>query len=230
MSAPAGRTPPTAPLAAADPDRDEPGAATGIALGFAIAAWVLYAFLAPLAVFLTWFGDCLEEPCPVPGPIDQAAYAFDVLWWLAFPLLAFFAYRGRGWAWGALVTVAVVLDLQLVAALAGAQGFSAFGLTLPPAALLTFGAGLGLAMITPRFRDRPGSAAAGELGAIGCLGLIVAAVALQGFLVGIGGPLVGIAAIMAVALFVIGLAAYLNRHRRRPAISPVTRRGRRDRR
>ena len=213
----------------ADPDRDGPGAATGIALGFAIAAWVLYAFLGPLAVFLTWFGDCFEEPCPVPGPVDQAAYVFDVIWWLAFPILAFFAYRSRRWAWAALLAVAIGLDLQLLAALAGALGFSAFALTLPPAGLLTFGAGLGLAMITPRFRDRPGSAAAGELGAIGCLGLIVAAIALQGFVVGVGGPLVGIAVIMAIALFVIGLAAYANRGGRTGRIR-TPRSGRHDRR
>ena len=212
-----------------DPAEDGPGAATGIALGFAIAAWVLYAFLGPLAVFLTWFGDCLEEPCPVPGPVDQAAYVFDVIWWLAFPLLAFFAYRARRWAWASLLFIAIVLDLQLLAAIAGAPGFSAFALTLPPAGLLTFGAGLGLAMLLPGYRDRPGAAATGQLAAIGCLGLIVAAVALQGFLVGIGGPIVGIAVVMAIALFVIGLAAYANRGGR-AARNRGPRAGRRDRR
>lgn len=206
----------------------ERGPATAIGLGFVISAWVLYALLAPVAVFLTWWGDCLEEPCPVPTALDQAIYAFDVLWWLAFPILAFFAYRGRRWGWIALLVIAAVLDVQVLAALVGARGFSAFALTLPAAAVLTFGALLGLAMVTPRFRDRPGAAAAGELGAIGCLAVVVAIVALQGFLVGIGGPLVGIAAIMAIALFVIGLAAYVNRHRR-PA-GPVPRQTRRGRR
>jgi hypothetical protein len=57
---------------------------------------------------------------------------------------------------------------------------------------------------------------------------VVAVVALQGFLVGIGGPIVGIAAIMAIALFVIALAAYTNRHRRPGGPGPrQTRRGRR---
>jgi hypothetical protein len=205
----------------------ERGAATAIALGFAISAWVLYAFLGPVAVFLTWWGDCLEEPCPLPTALDQAIYAFDVLWWLAFPFLAFFAYRGRRWGWIALLVVAVVLDLQVIAALVGARGFSAFALTLPAAAVLTFGALLGLAMLTPRFRDRPGAAAAGELGAIGCLAVVAAIVALQGLLVGVGGPVVGIAAIMAIALFVIGLAAYANRHRRPGSAPRQTRRGRR---
>ena len=64
-------------------------------------------------MFLTWFGDCLEEPCPLPGPVDQAAYVFDVIWWLAFPVLAFFAYRSRRWAWASLLFVAIVLDLQV---------------------------------------------------------------------------------------------------------------------
>ena len=205
----------------------ERGAATAIALGFAISAWVLYALLGPVAVFLTWWGDCLEEPCPLPTALDQAIYAFDVLWWLAFPFLAFFAYRGRRWGWIALLVIAVILDLQVFAALVGARGFSAFALTLPAAAVLTFGALLGLAMLTPRFRDRPGAAAAGELGAIGCLAVVVGIVALQGFLVGVGGPLVGIAAIMAIALFVIGLAAYTNRHRRPGTTPRPSRRGRR---
>jgi hypothetical protein len=214
------------PAARADSPAER-GAATGVALGFAIAAWVLYAFLGPVAVFFTWWSDCLEEPCPVPTGLDQAIYAFDVLWWLAFPVLAFFAFRGQRLAWIALLVVGVVLDVQVLAALIGAQGFSAFALTLPAAAVLTFGALLGLAMLTPRFRDRPGAAAAGELGAIGCLAVIVAIIALQGFLVGVGGPIVGIAAIMAIALFVIGLAAHTNRHRR-PASAPrQTRRGRR---
>ena len=206
----------------------ERGTATGIALGFAISAWVLYAFLGPVAVFLTWWGECLAEPCPVPTALDQAIYAFDVLWWLAFPFLAFFAYRGRRWGWIALVAIAVVLDLQVLAALIGARGFEAFALTLPAVAVLTFGSALGLAMLTPRFRDRPGAAATGELGAIGCLAAVVGVIALQGFLVGVGGPIVGIAAIMAIALFVIGLAAYTNRHRRPTGPGPrQTRRGRR---
>lgn len=191
-----------------------PDAATGIAIGFAIAGWVLYAFLAPIAIFLTWWGDCELDPCAVPGPLDQAAYAFDVVWWLLFPVVAYFAYRGRRGAWIAMLVAALVLDLQLLASLLGSPGFSAFALTLPPAALLTFGAGLGLAMQVPRVRDRPGAATAGELAGIGCLGIVVGAIALQGLLVGVGGPLVGIAVLMAIALFVIGIAAFANRNRR----------------
>jgi peptidoglycan/LPS O-acetylase OafA/YrhL len=210
------------------PDPAEPRTATGIALGFAIAAWVLYALLGPIAVFLTWWGDCLDVECPIPGPIDQAAYAFDVIWWLAFPILLFFAYRGRRAGWIGLLVIAIVLDLQIVAAAAGARGFSAFAVTLLPAALLTFGALLGLAMLVPRVRDRPGAATAGELAAIVVLAVVVAAVALQGLLVGVGGPVLGIFVIMAVALFVIAVAAYANRNRRAGASQPrQTRRGRR---
>jgi hypothetical protein len=185
--------------------------ATGIAIGFAIAGWVLYALLAPLAVFLTWWGDCDIDPCTVPGTVDQAAYAFDLLWWLTFPVLAYVAYRGRRWAWIGLLVIAIVLDLQFLAAAGGARGFSAFAVTLPPAALLTFGAAFGLAMQLPRFRDRPNAAVTGELAGIGCLALVVAAIALQGFVVGVGGPLIGIAVVMSIALFVIATAAYANR-------------------
>ena len=208
-------------------DSDGPqGAATGIALGFVIGGWALYALLAPIAVFLTWWDDCADVSCQVPTAVEQAAYALDFLWWLAFPVIAWFAYRGRQWAWAGLLVIAVILDLQVVAAIAGARGFSGFGITLLPAALLTFGAALGLAMVIPRFRDRPGAASAGEVAAIGCLGVVVAAIALQGFLVGIGGPLVGIGAVMAIALFVITVAAFANRDRRARTASSSGSRGR----
>jgi hypothetical protein len=213
---PAGRPQPP-------PAGGEANAATIVAIGFVVAGWALYVFLGPVAVFLTWYGDCFDEPCPVPGTIDQLAYAFDVLWVLAFPALAYFAYRGRTWAWAALLAIAVVLDLQLVAAVAGARGFEGFGFTLPAAGLLTFGAAFGLVMSLPRFRDRPETATVGELAGIGCLGVIVAIIALQGFLAGIGGPLVVIGAIMAIALFVIAVAAYANRDRRPGGARPVAR-------
>ena len=210
----AGPAPPPAPAPPPDgPAGGGPDPATGIAIGFTIAGWVLYALLGAASVFLTWWGDCDVDPCTVPGPVDQAAYAFDVLWWLAFPILAFFAYGGRRWAWVGLLVIAVVLDLQLLAAVAGARGFSAFALTLPSAALMTFGAGLGLAMLVPRFRDRPGASMIGQVGAIGCLALVVGVVALQAYLVGIGGPIVWIAVVMAVALVVIAVAAFANRDR-----------------
>jgi hypothetical protein len=197
--------------ASGEPSDAGPDAASGIAIGFALAGWVLYALLGPVAVFLTWWGDCDVDPCAVPGAIDQAAYTFDVLWWLAFPILAYFAYGGRRWAWAALLAIAVVLDLQLLAAIAGGRGFSGFAVTLPSAALMTFGAGLGLAMLVPRFRDRPGSSAAGQVAAIGCLAVVAAVVAVQGFLLNLGGPIVWIAAVVAVALVVIAIAAFVNR-------------------
>jgi hypothetical protein len=218
-SAPAGR-----PELAADP-ADPADTASAIAIGFAIAGWVLYALLAPLAVFLTWWGDCDIEPCTVPGSLEQAAYGFDVLWWLVFPFLAWFAYHGRRWAWIALLAIAIVVLVQLAAAIGGMRGFSAFALTLPAAAFLTFGAAFGLAMRLPRFRDRPGAAVAGELAGIGCLAVVVAVIALQGLLVGAGGPLVGIAVVMAIVLFVIAVAAYANRDGSRGLVR--RRRGRR---
>jgi hypothetical protein len=208
-----GAGPGTAPRSS-DAGADAPGAASGIALGFVIAGWALYTMLAPVAVFLTWWEDCADVICQVPTPIDQALYLFDLGWWLAFPFIAWFAYRGRRAAWAALVVIAAVLDAQVLAGILGARGFSGFALTLLPAALLTFGGGLGLAMALPRFRDRPGAASAGEVAAIGCLGLVVAVIALQGFLVGVGGPLIGIGVVMAVALFVIAVAAFANRDRR----------------
>jgi hypothetical protein len=120
-----------------------------------ISGWALYLLLGPLSLFLTWYGDCLADPCPAAGRLDEAIYVFDVLWWIAFPALAWFAYQGARWAWAALLAVAIVLDLQIVAAIVGARGFSAFFFTLPAVAVLTFGAGLGLAM-TAAPGPRPG--------------------------------------------------------------------------
>jgi hypothetical protein len=201
--------------------------ATVVAMGFVVAGWALYLLLGPLAVFLTWYGDCLAEPCQVPGALDEAAYVFDVLWWIAFPALAYLGYRGLRWAWVALLAVAVVLDLQIVAGAIGAPGFDAFAFTLPAAAVMTFGAGLGLAMSVPRIRDRAGAATTGQLASIGCLAVVVSIVALQGFLVGVAGPVLGIPVLMAIALFVIGVAAYANRDRRGPAAARPPRRPRR---
>jgi hypothetical protein len=202
---------------AGDPGRRRIDPATAIAIGFVVAGWALYLFLGPLSVFLTWYGDCLDEPCQVPGAIDEATYVFDVLWWLAFPILVYFAYRGLSWAWAALLAIAIVVDLQVVAGALGASGFDAFWFTLPAAAVLTFGAGLGLAMSLPRFRDRAGAATAGQLASIGCLAVVVSVVALQGVLIGAGGPIVGILVLMAIALVVIVVAAYSNRNRHRPS-------------
>jgi hypothetical protein len=189
---------------------------TAVAIGFVIAGWALYLLLGPLSVFFTWYGDCVDEPCQVPSVLDQAGYAFDVLWWIAFPILVWFAYRGLRPAWAALLAIAIVLDVQVLAGALGASGFDAFWFTLPAVAILTFGAGLGLAMTLPRFRDRASAATTGQLAAIGCLAIVVSLVALQGVLVGVGGPVVAILVLMAIALFVIGVAAYTNRDGRRP--------------
>jgi hypothetical protein len=191
-------------------------AATVIAIGFVIAGWALYLFLGPLSVFFTWYGDCVDTPCAVPGALDEATYVFDVLWWLVFPVLAFLAYRGLRWAWAALLAIAMVVDLQIAAGALGASGFDAFWFTLPAAAVLTFGAGLGLAMSLPRFRDRAGAASAGQLASIGCLAIVVSVVALQGVILGATGPIVAILLLMAIALIVIVVAAYSNRNRRGP--------------
>jgi len=197
--------------------------ATAIAIGFVVAGWALYLVLGPLAVFITWYGDCVTDPCPGPGAIDELGYVFDVLWWIAFPALVWFAYRGARWAWIALLAIAIVLDLQIVAAVVGARGFSAFWITLPAAAVLTFGAGLGLAMTLPRIRDRAGAATAGQLASIGCLAVVVAVVALQGLLIGVGGPILGVLILMAIAMFVIVVAAFANRDARRSGPRAVKR-------
>lgn len=223
MSGPASPVSPAGPDAGGERQRRPVDAATVIAIGFVIAGWALYLFLGPLSVFLTWYGDCLDDPCQVPGAIDEAAYVFDVLWWLAFPAFVYLAYRGLRWSWAALLLIAVGVDLQIVAGALGATGFDAFWFTLPAAAVLTFGAALGLAMTLPRFRDRAGAATAGQIASIGCLAIVASLVALQGVLIGVSGPIALVLVVMSVALIVIVIAAFTNRNKTGPVRPEVDR-------
>lgn len=195
------------------PDGSGSGSGTGLAAaGLAAGGWLLLLVTAPVAIFLTWWGDCFSEACPSASELDRAAYVFDFAAILVLPALAFGAYRGWRPAAIALVVVGLAVVAQVVASALGARGFQAFPLVLPAGALLVAGGIVAL---------RPGSLSAVEGGAaatsrggligLGVLSLVIVAIAFQGVLTGGGGVLQVMLVIMAVALTFIALLALRNR-------------------
>jgi hypothetical protein len=185
----------------------------GAALGFAVTGWLLFALTGPLALAITWFGDCAIDECPVATDIDRAIYLLDVVAWLAFPVLAFLAYRGRRPASVAIVAIGAFIAAQSVAGMFGAAGFGGFSIVLPAGALIGGGGLLGLGLASGEPGDR---AALGrsELAGLGCLSLVVTLLALQGLFAGIGGPIGAMAVLVAVVLVFITILAFVNRGRR----------------
>ena len=121
-----------------------PAERNGAAVGLAAAGWLLFAIAGPVALFLTWYGDCFSESCPVASDFDRTIYLFDLISWLAFPAIAFVAYRGMRLGSVALVLIGLAVAAQAVASLNGARGFHAFLIVLPSGALIALGGLLGL--------------------------------------------------------------------------------------
>ena len=199
----------------------------GTALGFAVAGWVLFAITGPIALVITWFADCAIDACPVATDLDRAVYSFDVIAWLAFPVLAFLAYRGRRWASGGILAIGVAITAQAVASMAGSGAFGGFGIVLPSGALIGGGGFLALGGLSRAGRGRL-PVVGSELAGLGCLSVVVAVLALQGVLAGVGGPIAGATLFVAAILVLITILAFVNRDRPRPARPrPARRRGRR---
>jgi hypothetical protein len=129
----------------------------GAAIGLATAGWLLFAIAGPVALFLTWWGDCLSESCPIPSDFERTVYLFDLVSWLAFPAIAFVAYRGMRLGSVALVLIGLAIIAQAVAALSGARAFHAFAVVLPSGALVGLGGLLGLQLRTTSAATRIGS-------------------------------------------------------------------------
>jgi hypothetical protein len=165
----------------------------------------------PVAVFLTWWGDCFEEVCPSAGAIDRAAYVFDFAAILVLPAIGFGAYRGWRPAAIALIVSGLLVVAQVVAAALGARGFQAFPLVLPAGALLVAG---GIVALRPGSIAAFGSATStsrrGLIG-LGVLSVVIVAIAFQGVLTGGGGVGQVILVLMAVSLTFIALVAVRNR-------------------
>ena len=127
-------------------DRD----ARGLAVGALARGWLLFAIVGSLAVFLTWFGDCRREPCPVASDLDRAIYTLDLVAWLALPALAVLAYRGWRPASAAILVIGLAIVAQGLASILGARGFQAFFLVFPAGGLIAIGGVLGV--LGPRMR------------------------------------------------------------------------------
>jgi hypothetical protein len=208
-------------------DDGRPG--TGLAAaGLAAGGWLLLLVTAPVAIFLTWWGDCFEEVCPSASELDRAAYTLDFAAILIVPALAFGAYRGWRPAAVALIVAGLIVVGQVVASALGARGFQAFPLVLPAGALLVAAGIVAL---------RPGSLGAVADGAaattrrglvgLGVLSVVIVAIAFQGVMSGAGGIGGVILVLMAVALTFIALMALRNRGAPQPPDrQPATRRRR----
>jgi hypothetical protein len=173
----------------------------------------------PVAIFLTWWGDCFEDACPSATDLDRAVYLFDLVAWLALPALAFGAYRGWRPAAIGVLGIGVGLVAQVVAAVLGARGFQAFWLAFPAGAVI---AAAGVIAIAPalgwagddRARTRNG------LAGLVVVSVLAVVIAFQGVLAGGAGAGQGLLLIVAVSLAVIAVLAFVNRNRRPPPPGP----------
>jgi hypothetical protein len=185
--------------------------------GLAVAAlaaggWLLLLVSVPIAIFLTWWGDCFEEACPAATDLDRAVYVFDFAAWLLLPALAFGAYRGWRPAAVALVAVGLAIVGQVLAALLGARGFQAFAIVLPAGALII---SAGIVGLRPSLGAESGNGPTTRGGLIGLIvvAAVVVAIAFQGVVVGGVGAGQGLLVLVAVSLAFIAVLAFLNRGR-----------------
>lgn len=205
----AGAAPPTA-------DARPPGRLPAAAL--AIGGWILLLVAVPVAVFLTWFGDCFEETCAAASEAERAVYLFDFGAWLVLPALAFGAYRGVRPASIALVVIGLALAAQVVAAILGARGFQAFAIVLPAAALV---GGAGVIGVAPGLLggDDAATARTGLVGIV-VVAAVVVAIAFQAVTAGSLGVGDGILGLVGASLAFIAVLAFVNRGGRRTAVRP----------
>ena len=193
------------------PDTASSGAGLATA-ALAAGGWLLLLVALPVAIFLTWWGDCFEETCPAASDVDRAVYMFDLGAWLVLPALAFGAYRGWRPAAVALVAVGLAIVGQVLAALLGARGFQAFAIVLPAGALII---SAGIVGLRPSLGAESGNGPTTRGGLIGLIvvAAVVVAIAFQGVLVGGVGAGQGLLVLVAVSLAFIAVLAFLNRGR-----------------
>jgi hypothetical protein len=185
----------------------------------ATGGWLLLLVSVPVAVFLTWWGDCFEDVCPSASGLDRAAYVFDFASWLVLPALAFGAYRGWRPAAAGLVVIGLAVAGQAVAAILGARGFQAFAIVLPAAALIVAAGVIGLRPALGSETDERATARTGLVG-LAVLSVVIVAIAFQGVLAGGAGVGQGLLVLVAVSLAFVTVLAFLNRGRRPPPPGP----------
>lgn len=218
---------PTAPGPGRGPETSGPSGSGVAAAVLTACGWLLLTISVPVAIFLTWWGDCLEETCASASELDRAAYLFDFVAWLALPALAFLAYRGWRPAAVALLAIGLVITGQVVAAILGARGFQAFPIVLPAGALI---AAAGVISLRPSLGGGSGDRVSPRTGLIGLVivSVVVVAIAFQGVIAGGVGAGQGLLLIVAVSLAFVTILAVINRGRprgRRPPPADPRRRG-----
>lgn len=196
---------------------NERGARTATAALAAI-GWLLLFVSLPIAIFLTWWGDCFEETCASASDLERTVYLVDFVAWLVIPALAFGAYRGWRLAAGGLVAIGVGLAAQVVAAILGARGFQSFAFVLPAAALIATAGVIGLRPLAGG--DATGPSARTSLIGLVVVAAVIVAIAFQGVLAGGAGIGQGILVLVGVSLAFIAVLAFLNRSRRPPPPDP----------
>jgi hypothetical protein len=202
------------------PARTSASSGAGVAAGaLAVGGWLLLLVSVPVAIFLTWWGDCVAETCPSASAFDRAAYLFDFAAWLVLPVLAFGAYRGWRPAGIGLLVIGLVIAGQVVAAILGARGFQAFAIVVPAAALIVSAGVVGLRPSIGSGGDDRSTARTGLVGLV-VVSLVVVAIAFQGVLAGGVGVGQGLLVLVAVSLAVITTLAVINRGRRPPPPGP----------
>lgn len=154
------------------------GEAVGFAWGliaFACAALIL---LGPLALFLTWYGDCFSETCASATALNGAIYRLDVVAVPVIALIAVLGYVRPRRAWFVVISgIGVVLIGQAVAGILGYRGLYAFSLLLPAGVLMTIGGIAGVRALADRplpGMEGPAAMAAG----VGCATTAISFVAL----------------------------------------------------
>jgi hypothetical protein len=210
---------PTASGSGRGPETSGPSGSGVAAAVLAACGWLLLTISVPVAIFLTWWGDCLEDTCASASELDRAAYLFDFVAWLALPALAFLAYRGWRPAAVALLAIGLVITVQVVAAILGARGFQAFPIVLPAGALI---AAAGVIGLRPSLGGESGGRVSPQTGLIGLVivSVVVVAIAFQGVIAGGVGAGQGLLLIVAVSLAVVTILAVINRGRRPPPADP----------
>ncbi len=210
------------------PGSTPPESRASPAVGLAAAAltiggWLFLLVAAPVAIFLTWWGDCpATETCPSASVLDRAAYLFDFGAWLVLPALAFGAYRGWRPAAIGLLVVGLVVVGQVVAAVLGARGFQAFAIVLPAGALIAAAGIVGLRPALASGADDRSTTRTGLIGLV-VVSLVVVAIAFQGVIAGGVGVGQGLLLLVGVSLAVITVLAFINRGRRPPPPGPSPR-------
>jgi hypothetical protein len=189
------------------------------ARGLIVFAWASIAVLGPLALLLTWYGDCFAEVCPSASTTDRLLYSFDAIAWIAVGIIGIVgrAHPPRG-TFVVLGLLGLAFAGQGIAGLVGARSFYAFGIILPAAALVTIGSAFGAFATSARLRWAEPSLTSALT--VGCATYVVSFFGFFGLASAASGQIVGLLLAVAVVAAVGIEIALSRRTARRRHIEP----------